>query len=306
MSLMSLPESVTIVEVSPRDGLQNQQHAISLDHKINLVNQLADAGLKVIETGSFVSPKWVPQMADSAELFAAIRQQPGVRYTALVPNKQGLDTAIACGVKEIALFAAVTDEFSQKNLNCSVKESMQRFEALAQQAIDAGMQVRGYLSCVLGCPYAGSVDPQTVSDLSQQLLNAGCYEVSLGDTIGVGTAGSTQAMLDNMIQNNISMSNLALHCHDTYGQAIANILIGLQYGISTIDASVAGLGGCPYAKGATGNVATEDVVYLLDGLQIQHGINLSKLIDVGQHISKVARRPIQSRAAVAIINSLTE
>jgi len=267
------------------------------------IAQLTDAGLKVIETGSFVSPKWVPQMADSAELFAAIKQQPGVRYTALVPNKQGLDTAIASGVKEIALFAAVTDEFSQKNLNCSVSESMQRFEALAQLAIDAGMQVRGYLSCVLGCPYAGSVAPKTVSTLSQQLLDAGCYEVSLGDTIGVGTAGSTQALLDNMTQNNISMSSLALHCHDTYGQAIANILIGLQYGISTIDASVAGLGGCPYAKGATGNVATEDVVYLLDGLHIQHGINLSKLIDIGQLISKVARRPIQSRAAVALLNS---
>ncbi len=306
MLSMSLPESVTIVEVSPRDGLQNQAHPISLEHKTNLVNQLADAGLKVIETGSFVSPKWVPQMANSAELFAAIRQQPGVRYTALVPNQQGLDAAIACGVKEIALFAAVTDEFSHKNLNCSVAESMQRFEALAQSAIDKGIQVRGYLSCVLGCPYAGSVAPQTVSDLCQQLLDAGCYEVSLGDTIGVGTAGSTQALLDNMTKNNIGMSSLALHCHDTYGQAIANILIGLQHGIATIDASVAGLGGCPYAKGATGNVATEDVVYLLDGLNIKHGVNLSKLIDVGQHIAKVVRRPIQSRAAVAIINRSSE
>ncbi|MEE9320461.1 MAG: hydroxymethylglutaryl-CoA lyase [Granulosicoccus sp.] len=298
---MTLPTAVTLVEVGPRDGLQNESRTVALGDKLELLNRLAQTGLQTIETGSFVSPKWVPQMADTAALFAALKPVDGVRYTALVPNERGLDDAIASGVEEVALFAATTESFSQKNTNCSVARSLDNCATIARRAMEHDMRVRGYLSCVLGCPYEGTVAPLTVADLTRQLLDLGCYEVSLGDTIGVGTAGSTAEMLMALQHANIDMPKLAIHCHDTYGQAIANILVALQYGISTIDASVAGLGGCPYAQGATGNVATEDVVYLLNGLGITHGVDLHKLIDAGEFISTAINRPNQSSVARAVI-----
>ncbi len=297
---MNLPDTANIVEVSPRDGLQNEQQCITLEHKLTLLQKLADAGVKVIESGSFVSPKWVPQMADTGDVFKQLKPAAGVRYTALVPNQKGLDLAMEHGVSEIALFAAVTDAFSQKNLNCTVEESLQRFQHLAAKAIKAGIRVRGYLSCVLGCPYAGKVMASQVSPLTGRLLDAGCYEVSLGDTIGVGTAGSTSKLLQQLSMDNIGLDKIAMHCHDTYGQALANIVVALQHGVRTIDTSVAGLGGCPYARGASGNVATEDVVYLLDGLGIKHGLNLEKLVDAGNFISQIVGKPNQSRAANAL------
>jgi len=303
---MTLPATVTLVEVGPRDGLQNESRTVTLDDKLELLGRLGQTGLQIIETGSFVSPKWVPQMADTAAVFAALTPVKGVRYTALVPNDRGLDDAIASGVEEVALFAATTETFSQKNTNCSIAQSITQCASIARRATAHGMRVRGYLSCVLGCPYEGAVAPAIVSDLTQQLLDIGCYEVSLGDTIGVGTAGSMDEMLKTLQQADIDLSALAIHCHDTYGQAIANILIALQYGLSTIDASVAGLGGCPYAKGATGNVATEDVVYLLDGLGISHGVNLDKLIEAGEFISTVTGRPNQSSVARAVTGKLNQ
>ncbi len=297
---MNLPSNVTIVEVGPRDGLQNEKQAISLEEKLELVHRLSQTGLKVIEAGSFVSPKWVPQMAASETLFQTMTRAPGIRYSALVPNQRGLDTAIACGVEEVALFAAATETFSKTNINCSIAESLQRFADLAKQAIDHGMRVRGYISCVLGCPYEGDVNPEIVTQLSQQLLDMGCYECSLGDTIGVGSAGSTEAMFEHLCANNVAVEKLAFHAHDTYGQALANILVALNFGVATIDASVAGLGGCPYAKGASGNVATEDVLYMLNGLGISHGANLEVVVECGNYISAVLNRPNQSRAANAI------
>lgn len=297
---MTLPTAVTLVEVGLRDGLQNESRTVALDDKLELLDRLGQTGLQVIETGSFVSPKWVPQMADTAALFAALKPVEGVRYTALVPNERGLDDAIASGVEEVALFAATTESFSQKNTNCTIAHSIEQCASIARRATEHGMRVRGYLSCVLGCPYEGAVAPTIVSDLTRQLLDVGCYEVSLGDTIGIGTAGSMDEMLTALRQADIAMSDLAIHCHDTYGQAIANILIALQYGISTVDASVAGLGGCPYAQGATGNVATEDVIYLLDGLGIDHGVDLHKLVAAGEFISTAISRDNQSSVAHAL------
>lgn len=297
---MPFPTSVTLVEVGPRDGLQNEKKRVSLVDKLALIDRLADAGLRVIEAGSFVSKRHVPQMANSAELFNSLDRRPGVRYTALTPNLRGLDDALAAGVEHVAVFAAVTEGFSQRNLNCSVAESLAQFHDVTQRALDNGMRVRGYLSCVLGCPYDGRVAPPKVSALARQLLDMGCYEVSLGDTIGVGTPGSTAKLLEHLLGDGIDAGQLALHCHDTYGQALANITIALQHDIATIDASIAGLGGCPFAQGASGNVATEDVVYLLDGLNIKHGVNLDKLIDAGCNISAVLGRENQSRVARAI------
>jgi hydroxymethylglutaryl-CoA lyase len=298
---MPFPTSVTLVEVGPRDGLQNEKKPVSLDDKRALIDRLVDAGLRVIEAGSFVSKRHVPQMANSAELFNSLDRRPGIRHTALTPNLRGLDDALAAGVENVAVFAAVTEGFSQRNLNCSVAESLTLFHEVTQRALDNDMRVRGYLSCVLGCPYDGRVAPATVSPLARQLLDMGCYEVSLGDTIGVGTPGSTAKLLEHLLGDGIDAGQLALHCHDTYGQALANITIALQHDIATIDASVAGLGGCPFAPGASGNVATEDVVYLLDGLNIKHGVNLDKLIDTGSYISALLGRENQSRAARAII-----
>ncbi|MGB1456058.1 hydroxymethylglutaryl-CoA lyase [Spongiibacter marinus] len=293
-----LPNSVKLVEVGPRDGLQNEKHAISVADKVALIQRLANAGVKHIEAGSFVNPKWVPQMANSEAVFAALPDDE-VCYSALTPNLQGLDRALAAGAKEVAVFAAASEGFSQKNINCSIADSLKRFEAVMQRANDAKIRVRGYVSCVLGCPYDGSVSPQKVLEVSREMLAMGCYEISLGDTIGVGTPASMNRLLDCLLAE-ISPEQLAVHCHDTYGQALVNIYAAMLRGIATIDSSVAGLGGCPYAKGASGNVASEDVVYLLSGLGIHHGIDLSALIDAGNAISATLGRPNQSRTAQAL------
>ncbi len=299
---MTLPQQVTLVEVGARDGLQNEPNPVPLEAKLQLIDDLGAAGLRVIEAGSFVNPKWIPQMADSEAVFAGLKRRPGVRYSALTPNLQGFERALAAGADEVAVFGAASEAFSQKNINCSIAASLQRFEPVMSAARDAGLPVRGYVSCVLGCPYEGEIDPATVLQVARTLLEMGCYEVSLGDTIGTGNAGSMARLLDCLLAD-IPAAQLALHCHDTYGQALANILIGLQYGIATVDASVAGLGGCPYAKGASGNVATEDVLYLLDGLGIETGVDLSALVAAGQRISATLGRPNGSRVARALDGS---
>ena len=296
---MTLPGKVQLVEVGPRDGLQNESSTIALAAKLQLIDDLATAGHTVIEAGSFVNPKWIPQMADSAEVFAGIRRHPGVRYAALTPNLQGFERAVAAGADEVAIFAAASEAFSQKNINCSIAESLKRFHEVMSAAKDRNIAVRGYVSCVLGCPYEGEIAPQAVATVCDELLELGCYEVSLGDTIGTGTAGSMQRLLD-MLLARFKPEQLAVHCHDTYGQALSNILVALQMGIATVDSSVAGLGGCPYAKGASGNVATEDVVYMLEGLGIDTGLNLTALIRAGNRISATLNRPNGSRAAAAL------
>ncbi len=296
---MGLPDSVTLVEVGPRDGLQNEAGQIAVEDKLALIDGLGEAGLKVIETGSFVNPKWVPQMADSEAVFERLQRREGVRYSALTPNMQGFERALAAGADEVAVFGAASEAFSQKNINCSIADSLKRFEDVMAAASDNNVPVRGYVSCVLGCPYEGDVDPQKVCEVSLELLAMGCYEVSLGDTIGTGTAGSMQRLLDTVLPQ-IPPDKLAVHCHDTYGQALANILVALRTGIATVDASVAGLGGCPYAKGASGNVATEDVVYMLNGLGIDTGVDLDALVAVGQRISTALGRSNASRVGLAM------
>ena len=298
---MSYPSSVKIVEVGPRDGLQNEKTTVGLQTKLTLVQQLADAGLVHIEAGSFVSPKWVPQMAGSDNLFEEINRSiapvfPDVQYSALTPNERGLDRAIECGVREVAVFAAASEQFSQKNINCSIAESLHRFVPVLKKAQQANIRVRGYVSCVLGCPYQGPVSTHQVAEVTKALLDMGCYEVSLGDTIGVGTPASTEVLLDSLLTS-VPVEQLALHMHDTYGQALANVLIGLQMGISVIDSAVSGLGGCPYAKGASGNLATEDLVYMLNGLGINHGIDMNKLLLAGRTISMKIDRPVGSKVA---------
>lgn len=295
---MDLPTKVQLVEVGPRDGLQNQQQTIPLAAKVQLVNELAAAGHTIIEAGSFVNPKWVPQMADSAQVFATIERSAGVRYCALTPNLQGFERALAAGADEVAIFAAATETFSQKNINCSIAESLQRYRELMVAAQQQKLPVRGYVSCVLGCPYEGEVAPQAVAEVTGRLLDMGCYEVSLGDTIGVGSAGSMQQLLQVLLRQ-FAPAQLAVHCHDTYGQALSNILIALQHGIATVDVSVAGLGGCPYAPGASGNVASEDVVYMLHGLGIETGLDLDKLIAAGSRISATLGRDNASAVARA-------
>lgn len=295
----ALPASARIVEVGPRDGLQNEAQAISVSTKVALIDALSDAGLSHIEAGSFVSPKWVPQMAASDEVFGAITRKPGVVYSALTPNMRGFEGALASGVDEVAVFAAASEAFSQKNINCSIAESIERFAPILSAAVENDIRVRGYISCVVGCPYQGEVSPAAVVDVAETLLDMGCFEVSLGDTIGVGTPGTTALLLDALLRT-ISPDKLALHCHDTYGQALANIATGLQYGLSVFDSSIAGLGGCPYAKGASGNVATEDVVYMLQNSGIETGIDLQKLIAAGNQISDALGRGNQSRVARAI------
>jgi hydroxymethylglutaryl-CoA lyase len=296
---MAMPSRVRIVEVGPRDGLQNEPKTVPAEVKIGLVERLAEAGLRVIETGSFVSPKWVPQMADSDRVFAGIARRPGVTYAALVPNRRGLEAALACGADEVAVFAAATETFSRRNTNCSVAEGVERCRDVAAAARSAGVRVRGYISVVLGCPYEGEVDPAAVVDVARALDGMGCYEVSLGDTLGTGTPGKTRALVEACAAH-IAVERLAVHCHDTYGQALANCYAALEAGVAVIDASVAGLGGCPYAKGATGNVATEDVVYMLRGLGIDTGVDLAKLIDAGEYITGFLGRPGNSKAARAI------
>lgn len=295
---MSLPSHVRLVEVGPRDGLQNEAQPISVDDKVQLVDALSAAGLGYIEVGSFVSPKWVPQMAGSAEVFARIQRKPGVVYGALAPNLRGFEDALAAGVKEVAVFAAASQAFSQRNINCSISESLARFVPIMDAARQHGISVRGYVSCVLGCPYEGEVAAEQVAAVARELYAMGCYEVSLGDTIGTGTAGATRRMFE-VVGAQVPRDKLAGHFHDTYGQALANIYASLQEGIAVFDSSVAGLGGCPYAKGASGNVATEDVLYLLDGLGIHTGVDLEQLIQAGNRISQVVGRPTGSRVAKA-------
>ncbi|PZP57650.1 MAG: hydroxymethylglutaryl-CoA lyase [Azospira oryzae] len=297
---MNLPARVKVVEVGPRDGLQNEPKPVPTPVKIELIERLAEAGLQAIEAGSFVSPQWVPQMADTAQVLAGIRRRPGVSYPVLVPNQRGLEAALAAGVEEIAVFSAATESFSRKNTNCSIDQGLARLREVAQTALEARVRVRGYVSCALGCPYEGEVKPEVAARVAMELYRMGCYEVSLGDTIGVGTPGKMKALIE-AVAREIPVESIAVHCHDTYGQALANCYAALEMGVAVIDASVAGLGGCPYAKGATGNVATEDLVYLLHGLGIETGIDLMRLIDAGQFISSILGRPSHSKVAQAIL-----
>ena len=296
---MALPQQVRIVEVGPRDGLQNEKQAIPTAAKIQLLEHLVDAGLTYIEAGSFVNPKWVPQMANSAEVFAGITRKPNITYAALVPNLQGYERAVAVNANEVAIFAAASEAFSQKNINCSISESIKRFEVLLSAATEQKIPVRGYISCVAGCPYSGDVNSNTVASIAKELFAMGCYEISLGDTIGVGTAGQIKNLIEAVAQN-VPLDKLAVHMHDTYGQALTNIYASLEKGVGVVDSSIAGLGGCPYAAGASGNVATEDLVYLLNGLGIAHGVDLQKLIHAGNFISKILNKPNQSKVAKAM------
>ena len=295
---MTYPLSVKIVEVGPRDGLQNEKTSLDTDTRVELITQLANAGLSYIEAGSFVSPKWVPQMAGSDEVFCRLPVTTATTYAALTPNMQGLERALECGVKEVAVFAAASESFSQNNINCSIADSIDRFVPIMEKAYNSGIAVRSYISCVLGCPYEGNIRPDQVAEVADKLLSLGCYEVSLGDTIGVGTPGSTAALLSTLLTQ-LPADKLAVHMHDTYGQALANILVALQQGIAVVDSSVAGLGGCPYAQGASGNVATEDLVYMLNGLGIEHGVDLKKLIAAGNTICAKLDRANGSKVATA-------
>ena len=296
---MSLPASVRIVEMGPRDGLQNEPGEVPTRVKLELIARLADCGLSAIEATAFVSPKWVPQMADHAEVLRGLERRPGVAYPVLTPNLKGFEAARAAGATEVAIFGAASEAFSKRNINCSIAESLERFRPVAEAARASSIRLRGYVSCVLGCPYEGDVKPHKVAEVAAALYAMGCYEVSLGDTIGVGTPGKARAMIEACAAR-IPVERLAGHYHDTYGQALANIYASLELGVSVFDASVAGLGGCPYAAGATGNVATEDVVYMLEGLGIGTGIDLGRLVETGQWISGVLGRETSSRAGRAI------
>jgi hydroxymethylglutaryl-CoA lyase len=280
---MTLPKHVKLVEVGPRDGLQNEAVSVPAAVKTALIERLADAGLSVVEAGSFVSPKWIPQMADTAEVLAALKRKPGVAYPVLVPNMKGYEAAHAVAADEIAIFGAASESFSRRNINCSIAESLERFATVAAAARRDRVRVRGYVSCALGCPYEGEIAPEAVADVSARLLELGCYEISLGDTIGVGTPAKAQAMVDKVAER-VPRPSLAVHFHDTYGQALANILACIERGIAVVDSSVAGLGGCPYAKGASGNVASEDVLYMLSGLGIETGVDLGRLVEAGRFI----------------------
>ncbi len=292
--MSNMPENVRIVEVSPRDGLQNEKQIIPVETKLALINGLRDAGVKDIEVTGFVSPKWVPQLADSSEVCAGLTADDSVRYSALTPNMKGFEKALAAGIKEVAVFTAASESFNQKNINCSIAESFERFAPVMAAAQQHGIKVRGYVSCVLGCPYEGDIDPQVVADVAKKLIDMGCYEVSLGDTIGIGTPQAAADMF-KMCAELVPVEQLALHFHDTRGQALANILACLPLGAKVIDASVAGLGGCPYAKGATGNVSTENVVYMLHGMGIETGIDMDRLVQVGRDISEALGRPPNSQ-----------
>ncbi len=294
-----MPESVRIVEVGPRDGLQNEKRIVSTEVKIEFIRMLVAAGLKSIEATSFVSPKWVPQMADHVEVMRALAHDSDVCFPVLVPNLRGLEAAIAAGAREVAVFAAASETFSRKNINCSIAESLERFEPVFAGAKQAGVQVRGYVSCALGCPYEGKVDPARVAEVAGKLLEAGCYEISLGDTIGVGTPGQTRAMLA-CVSERVPAARLAVHFHDTYGQALANVWAAVEMNVRVFDASVSGLGGCPYAPGAAGNVATEDLVYMLHGSGLTTGVNLDALVAAGAFICCHLERESQSRVAHAL------
>ncbi|WP_353539382.1 hydroxymethylglutaryl-CoA lyase [Colwellia sp. KU-HH00111] len=292
ISLPLLPEQVKIVEVGPRDGLQNEVTPISAQDKIALIEKLSTAGVSYIESGSFVSPKWVPQMATSTEVFQKLNRKAGVTYAALTPNMRGFEGAIAVNADEVAIFGAASESFSQKNINCSIEQSIARFAPIMDAARNAKIKVRGYVSCVLGCPYEGDIAPEQVAKVAEQLYQMGCYEISLGDTIGVGTPANVTKMIQ-AVSARVPTSKLAVHFHDTYGQALTNIYAALQMGIKVVDSAIAGLGGCPYAKGASGNVATEDVVYMLNGLGINTAIDFERLLEAGWFISeKLGKTPI--------------
>ena len=299
-----MSRAVKLVEVGARDGLQNEARTLPVAVRVELLERLADAGLQHLEAGAFVSPRWVPQMADSGQVLQQLKPRPGVNYSVLVPNLQGLEAALDAGAKEVAVFAAASEAFSQKNINCSIAESLRRFAPVLVKARAAGVRVRGYVSCVLGCPFSGPVKPQAVAALSAELYGMGCHEISLGDTIGTGTPASTELLLEHCTQV-VPVEALAGHFHDTYCMAIANIHTALQAGVRTFDSSVAGLGGCPYSPGATGNVATEDVLYLLDGLGYSHGVDLAAVIETGQFISAALGRENASRVARALIAKRT-
>lgn len=288
-----------MVEVGPRDGLQNEKREIDVATRVSLIDRLSAAGLPVIEAGSFVSPKWVPQMAASDEVLAGIQRKPGTVYSALTPNMKGYERAIAAGADEVAVFGAASESFTQKNINCSIEESQERFRPLLERAQKDGIRVRGYVSCVLGCPYEGDIDPARVAEVSAALMEMGCYEISLGDTIGVGTPEAARRMI-GAVAAKVPLEKLAVHFHDTFGQALANIYAALQMGVAVVDSAVAGLGGCPYAQGASGNVASEDVLYLLNGLGIETGVDLQLLADAGNFISHKLDRDSNSRVARAL------
>jgi hydroxymethylglutaryl-CoA lyase len=295
----SVPDFVRIVEVGPRDGLQNEAREVPTEVKVELIERLADAGLPAVEATAFVSPKWVPQMADHTEVLERIRRRPGTSYPVLTPNLKGFEAARAAGASEVAIFGAASEAFSHKNINCSIAESLERFRPVVKQALESKIKVRGYISCVLGCPYEGDVAPARVAAVAAALHEMGCYEVSLGDTIGVGTPAKAKAMIEACARR-VPVERLAGHYHDTYGQALANIYASLELGVATFDASIAGLGGCPYAKGATGNVATEDVVYMLQGMGIATGVDLDRLVGIGQWICGVLGKESASRAGRAL------
>lgn len=296
---MNFPSRVKIVEVGPRDGLQNEKQTVPASVKIELIGRLGAAGLSVIESGAFVSPKWVPQMADTADVLAGVDRRAGVTYPVLVPNEKGMEGAIASGVGEIAVFSAASESFSQKNINCTIAESFDRFSPVIEMAKANNIRVRGYVSCVAGCPYEGAIAPDVVADVAAKLFAMGCYEISLGDTIGVGTPIVTATML-RAVMARVPVEKLALHCHNTYGQALANIYTGLEMGVAVFDSSVGGLGGCPYAKGASGNVATEDVLYMLNGMGIETGVDINAVVDTAWFISNHLGRKPDSKVANAM------
>ena len=300
MPTMHLPQHVKLVEVGPRDGLQNEANPVPPEVKVELIDRLSAAGLPNVEAAAFVSPRWVPQMADGAEVMARIRRRSGTVYSALVPNMKGMEAALAAGVGEVVVFSAASEAFAQANINCSIAESIARFEPVAQAAKAAGVRLRGSISCALGCPYQGEVEPRAVVDVVQRMAALGCDEIDIADTIGVGTPGAVQAVFE-AAAGVFPLDRLAGHFHDTYGQALANILAALQSGVSAFHASVAGLGGCPYAKGATGNVATEDVLYMLEGLGLRTGVDLRAVAETGDFISRAIGRPNNSRAGRALL-----
>ncbi|BCA96167.1 hydroxymethylglutaryl-CoA lyase [Legionella antarctica] len=297
---MDYPQHVTIIEVGPRDGLQNESAFVSSEHKIELINLLSQTGLKHIEVTSFVSAKSIPQLADNDVVFSTIDKVPGIAYSALVPNERGMNKALEAGVREISVFTAASELFNQRNINCSIAESIARFQPVLDLAKAHDVKVRGYISCVLGCPYQGEIDPRQVADVTHRLIDLGVNEISLGDTIGVGTPKQTQRLLDKVLKV-LPLSQLAMHFHDTYGQAIANIYASLHYGVNRFDSSVAGLGGCPYAQGASGNVATEDVLYLMHGLGINTAVDIFKIVAAGDLICKILGRKNQSKVANAML-----
>ena len=298
---MNLPKTVTLVEVGPRDGLQNEQRIATPELRVELINRLADSGLQVIEAGSFVSPKWIPQMADTDKVLSKLDLGSELRYPVLVPNEEGVEKAIEAGVREIAVFASATESISRKNTNCSISESLKRLERVCERALAVKIEVRGYISCVLECPIEGVVEPSKVTPVANALIEMGCFQVSLGDTLGTGTPGMVTALIESLTKG-IPVTRLAGHFHDTYGQGLANVLASMQLGVTTFDSSVAGLGGCPYAPGASGNLATEDLLYMLDGMGIETGVSIDSIMDTVGFISRQLKRPLSSKVSQALTN----